>query len=171
MEMIKGQRAFMDLKSNLTEHQKKNITRTIADLVQFAAIAMLANLLDFDDDDDVAYAAKLANYMSKRLVRELGMFTPVPIPGQGIPMATEWLNTVQAPAASLSMIKDVSTFMGSVMFPGDWVDEIESGRYKGMSSLERAAYKMPIPYLSYYRQWDKVYNRIDEMADYYTRTR
>jgi hypothetical protein len=30
---------------------------------------------------------------------------------------------------------------------------------------------LPIPYLSYYRQWDKVYNRIDEMADYYTRTR
>jgi hypothetical protein len=164
-EMIAGERAFMDLKSGLTEHQQKNIKRTIFDLLQFLAIAGLANFIDLGDDDEAGYAAKLANYTCKRLKKELGMFVPSTI------MPGEWIATLSSPMVSLSMLKDISQLGGSLLWPGDWVDEIQSGRYKGMSTLEKNLYKAPFSYLSYYRQWDKVYNRLDEMADFYTRSR
>jgi hypothetical protein len=164
-EMLAGERAFMDLKSGLTEHQQKNIKRTIFDLLQFFAVAGLANFVDLGDDDEAGYAAKLADYTCKRLKKELALFTP------SLSTPTEWIATLQSPAASLSMMKDICQLGGSILWPGDWVDEIQSGRYKGMSTLEKNLYKVPLPYISYYRQWDKVYNRLDEMADYYTRSR
>jgi hypothetical protein len=149
---------------NATEHQKRNLRRAVMDILQWAVMAALANFLEWPDDDD-NYIFQLTEYLVKRLNRELGMFALSPI------MFQEWYNTITAPAATLSVVKQVGIFVGSLVNPVSWMDEIEQGRYKGMTQVGKAAYLLPIPYLSYYRQWDKFYNRLDEMSDYYTRSR
>jgi hypothetical protein len=167
VEMKEGKRAAFDFSSNLTDHQRKNVKRAVAEVVQFAAVVLLANLLDAPDDwKDGGRAIALANYLAKRLKGELGMFVPSPFH-----MPSEWLKTVQSPAASLNALVSATNFIKCCMYPPSWSDELQNGRYKGMSHLEKAAYMLPIPVLSYYRQYDKMWNRMDEMADYYTRSR
>jgi hypothetical protein len=166
LEMATRKRALFDFSSNLTDHQKKNLIRAVFEVVQFGAVSLLATMLDAPDDwEEGGRALALANYIAKRLKRELGMFVP------STTMFSEWYATVQAPFAALNVIKFAGDFMGHVMFPPSWIEELKNGRYKGMTHLEKAAYMLPIPILSYYRQYDKMWNRLDEMADYYTRSR
>lgn len=61
---------------------------------------------------------KLAEYSSKRLTHELGNLTPSTI------MVSEMLKTVKSPAASLSLIGDLTKLVGSSIDPRDWTNEI-----------------------------------------------
>ncbi len=61
---------------------------------------------------------KLAEYSSKRLTHELGNLTPSTI------MVSEMLKTVKSPAASLSLIGDLTKLIGSSIDPRDWTNEI-----------------------------------------------
>jgi hypothetical protein len=159
-------RALFDFSSNLTDHQKRNLVRAATELVQFGAVCLLASMLDAPDDwEEGGRALALANYIAKRLKRELGMFVP------SFTMAEEWKATMQNPFAAINVIDSTLSFLGCCFFPPDWAEELQNGRYKGMTQLEKAAYMLPIPILSYYRQYDKMWNRLDEMADYYTRSR
>lgn len=57
----------------------------------------------------------------------------------------------------------------SVIDPEDWFDEIESGEFKGYSTLYKNVSKAPIPVLAQYRMIDRFVNELDNSINYYAR--
>lgn len=149
--------------SNLKDHEISNIRRTLFEIAQFACIWMVANMLEWPDDKDRPWALKLAEYSAKRLSHELGMFTP------SLTMIDENLKTVKNPLACLSTITDTINLISSAIDPSDYTDELQSGPYKGMSTLEKHLLKAPIPGIMQYRQIDRFIGEIDTSISYYAR--
>ena len=106
---------------------------------------------------------KLAEYSSKRLAHELGGLAPSTI------MPQELLKTVKSPVPSVTVINNGLNAMMSAVDPTDWTDEIQSGPYKGMSTLEKNILKAPIPGVAQYRQIDKFIGDLDNSIGYYAR--
>lgn len=140
-----------------------NLRRALTEIIQCFAVWALANLFEWPDDKKRPWALKLAEFSTKRLAHELGNLTPSLI------MVNEMLKTVKSPAASLSMIGDLSRLIGSIIDPRDWTNELQSGPYKGMSTLERNLIKAPLPGFSQYMQVNKFIGEIDTSISYYAR--
>lgn len=149
--------------SELKNHEIANIRRTLFEIIQFACVWMLAGLVDWDDDKDRPWALKLAEYTTKRLSHELGMFTP------SLTMIDENLKTVKNPLASLSIITDAINLISSAIDPTDYTNEIQSGPYKGMSTFEKHLLKAPLPGVMQYRQINRFIGEIDNSINYYAR--
>lgn len=162
MELARGKVQIGAL--NLTPHEKANIKRCMMELGQLLVVWALASLVEWPDDKDRPWALKLAEYSSKRLRHELATLAPGPW------MSQEIINTVKSPAASLNLATDVTNLTLSCFDPRDWTDEIQSGPYKGWSTLEKNLYKAPIPGLREYKQVDKFVDEIDTSINYYART-
>lgn len=162
-ELARGKFQVASQWDNLTPHEKANVRRAMTEMIQTLAVWLLANVVEWSDDKDRPWAAKLAEYTSKRAVHELGNLTPSTI------MVTELLATVKSPAASLSLIGDVTRFAGSCVDPRDWTNEIQSGPYKDWSTWEKNFYKLPLPVLSQYKQVNKFVDEIDTSLQYYAR--
>lgn len=162
MELARGKVQLSSL--NLTLHEKANIRRCIMEMIQLFAVWALASLVEWPDDKKRPWALKLAEYSSKRLRHELATLAPGPW------MSQELINTVKSPAAVLSFVTDVNNLVLSCFDPRDWVDEIQSGPYKGWSTLEKNLYRAPLPILREYKQVDKFANEIDTSIKYYART-
>lgn len=149
----------------MNTHERANIKRAVAEIIQFAIIGILANIISWPKDKKRPWALKLAEYSSKRLYHETANLTPGPW------AVNEWLQTVQSPAATLSLIRDCNNLVMSAMDPRDWTDELQSGPYKGYSTLEKNTLKAPLPGVGPYRQIDKFVNDIDRSIQFYGRTR
>lgn len=149
---------------NLTDHEKANIKRCMMEMAQLFAVWALVTFVEWPKDRKRPWALKLAEYSSRRLLHELQTLAPGPW------MTNELLVTVKSPAASLSLINDVNNLALSLPDPRDWVDEIESGPYKGWSTLEKNIYRAPIPGVRQYRAVDKFVDGIDNSIVYYART-
>lgn len=147
----------------MSDHEKANIRRAFTEMIQCFAVWCLANLVEWPDDKDRPWAMKLAEYSSKRLTHELGNLTPSNI------MVNEMLKTVKSPAAFLSLIGDLSLFIGTCIDPRDWTNEIQSGPYKGMSNWEKRFTRLPFPGFTQYRQVNKFVGEIDTSLQYYAR--
>lgn len=144
-ELRKGRFQLSANWSQLNDHEKANIKRAMTEVAQLAAVLCIANLIEWPDDKNRPWAMKLAEYSSKRLVHELGNLAPSHI------MVNEMLKTVKSPAASLTLVSDVTRFVSSAIDPRDWTNEIQSGPYKGMSTLEKNSLRLPIPGVTQYR--------------------
>jgi hypothetical protein len=165
-DIMIGKQKAKEVWDSLTDHQKKNVGRVAVDLAQFFALFMVAKVwLGDEKNKRLNYAEKLANYAAQRLYREQSMFIPSHL------MVSEWLTTVQAPAATLSLVEDACDVVTALLTPSAYYKEIQSGPYEGMTGLEKAFYKAPLPLLTYYRQMDKAFNRVDEQADFYMKSR
>ena len=134
------------------------------EMIQLFAVWALASLVEWPDDKKRPWALKLAEYSSKRLRHELATLAPGPW------MSQELINTVKSPAAVLGFVTDVNNLVLSCFDPRDWVDEIQSGPYKGWSTLEKNLYRAPLPILREYKQVDKITDKIDTSIKYYART-
>ena len=148
---------------NMTTEERANIKRAITEIAQFFAVWALANWIEWPDDKKRPWALKLAEYSSKRLAHELGGLAPSPV------MLQELLKTVKSPVPSVTVINNGLNAMMSAVDPEDWVDEIQSGPYKGMSTLEKNILKAPIPGVAQYRQIDKFIGDLDNSISYYAR--
>ena len=140
-----------------------NLRRAITEMVQFFAVWALANWVEWPDDKDRPWAIKLAEYSSKRLAHELGGLAPSTI------MPQELLKTVKSPIPAVTVVQNSFNLINSAIDPTDWVDEISSGPYKGMSTLEKNFIKAPIPIVAQYRQIDKFIGDLDNSINYYAR--
>jgi hypothetical protein len=161
--LVRGKVQLGEQWHNMSNHEKANIKRVLAEVAQFFAVWLLANIIEWPDDKKRPWAMKFAEYSSKRLVHELGNLTP------STTMANEILKTVQSPAASISMVNNIVNLIGSAIDPRDWTNEISTGPYKGYSTFEKNLYRAPIPGVMQYKQVDKFVNEIDNSIQFYAR--
>ncbi len=161
-QMIRGHVTYSQIKDNLTDHQKANVRRCITEIAQFFAIWVLANLVEWPDDKDRPWVTKLAEYSAKRLAHETGNLTPIAMP-------RELFSTLSNPVPSSSVLLKLYHLVGSAIDPRDWNNEIQSGPYKGMSTLHKRIMQAPLPVLNEYRQMDRFIDDIDTSIDFYVR--
>lgn len=161
---VRGGVALSEQWDNMTEHEKANVRRAVTEMIQFFAVLALANLIEWPDDKNRPWALKLAEYSSKRLAHELGGLAPSPY------MPQELLKTVSSPFPAASVIRNGFNLVNSAMDPRDWSNEIQSGPYKGLSTLEKNFIKAPLPGVAQFRQIDKFVSDIDTSIDFYARS-
>lgn len=162
-QLKRGEIQFGMLKEQLTEAEFSNIKRAITEIVQFLAVLAASQLIAWPDDKDRPWALKLAEYTTHRLAHELGGLAPTPV------MVQEMLKTMKTPAAVLSVVQNGVNLGMSIIDPRDWVDEMQSGPYKGLSTLEKNFIKAPIPGVAQFRQIQKFANDLDTSLMYYLR--
>ena len=162
-QWIRGGIQLNEQWDTMTEEERANVKRAITEVVQFFAIWALANWVEWPDDKDRPWALKLAEYSSKRLAHELGGLAPTPV------MLQENLKTFKSPLPSLTTLQNGLNVILSAVDPADWTNEISSGPYKGLSTLEKNIIKSPIPGVAQYRQIDKFVRDLDNSINYYAR--
>lgn len=162
-QWIRGGVQLSEQWDNMTTEERANIKRAITEMVQFFAVWALANWIEWPDDKKRPWALKLAEYSSKRLAHELGGLAPSTI------MPQELLKTVKSPIPATTVVQNSFNLINSAIDPTDWIDEIQSGPYKGMSTLEKNILKAPIPGVAQYRQIDKFIGDLDNSIGYYAR--
>lgn len=162
-QWIRGGVQLSEQWDNMTTEERANIKRAITEMVQFFAVWALANWVEWPDDKKRPWALKLAEYSSKRLAHELGGLAPSTI------MPQELLKTVKSPIPATTVVQNSFNLINSAIDPTDWVDEIQSGPYKGMSTIEKNIIKAPIPGVAQYRQIDKFIGDLDNSIGYYAR--
>lgn len=164
-ELKRGEFQYTLFKDNLNDTEKGNIRRALAEMVQFIALSFLVMFFngagDDKDDKDMPYSIKLARYVGNRLVHETGNLAP------SYTMFNEMQKTINNPAAILGVIGDISKFISSVVHPSSWTDELQSGEFKGHSRLYRNFFNLPLPVLSYLRQWHRTYDDLDRSIQFY----
>jgi len=134
-------------------------------MFQLLAVSLICNFAPWPDDKNRPWALKFAEYMAQREKHELGMLVPSSI------FIQEILKTVKSPAACLTTIQNLANLVDSLVFsPEDWVDEIQSGPYKGYSTLEKNFMKAPLPFISWYRQIEKFSGDLDTSINFYARS-
>lgn len=164
LELKRGQFQLTAQWENLTTHEKANVKRAITEVIQFLVVSALVRFVDWGDDDNRPWAAKLAEYTTRRLKHELGSLVP------GMSMVKELTKTVSTPMASLSTINGGIRLVNSLLSPEDWTNELQSGPYKGMSTLQKNIMKAPIPGLTHYRQMDRFLDDVDTSIQFYVRS-
>lgn len=159
-ELRRGERQFSD---KLTTDEKQNVKRALFEILQTFAVFALVNLISWPDDKDRPWLLKLAEYSSRRLLHELGGLTPSTI------MPQEILKTIKSPIPAASWALDIFNVVNSALTPSDWVEELQSGPYKGMTRFERNLYKSPLPFVPWYNQIKKFTGKLDTSIQYYVR--
>lgn len=163
-DLRKGQVHLGSVMSSLSPHEQANIRRAIFEMIQLLAVVALIRFIPWSDDKKRPWALKLAEYSLKRCQHEFGNLAPSPI------MVQEMLKTVKSPAASISMLQDLTRLATSALDPADWFDETQSGPYKGMSTLEKNFLRAPLPGIAQYRQISKFTGEIDNTLIQYGRS-
>lgn len=159
-----GMTGMMKIWEDMDEGQRRNCFRALTEVLQFMCIAALANFCSFGKDDpDRIWALKLAEYMAQREKHELGNLTP------SFTMGREILKTVKSPASILNTTQATMNLIESALWPWDWFDEIQSGKYEGMSTLHKNLLKAPIPILAPFNQADRLIDNIEETTLFYAR--
>lgn len=164
LELKRGQFQLASQWKNLTVNEKANIKRSLTEIIQFLIVSALVRFIDWGDDDDRPWAAKLAEYTTRRLKHELGSMVP------GLSMVKELSKTVSTPMASISVINSGIRLVDSLVSPEDWTNELQSGPYKGMSTLQKNIMKAPIPGLTHYRQMDRFLDDVDTSIQFYVKS-
>lgn len=159
-EIRRGERQLAHM--NLSEDERYNVRRAMFEMVQAFAVWLVAEVVNWPDDKERPYILKLLEYVAKRLKHELHGLIP------WLTMPKEMLKTVKSPIPSLTWVGDVFTLIGSAFTPSDYIEEVESGPYKGYTKVERAAVKA-IPILMWPRQIQKFMGDLDSSIQYYMR--
>lgn len=121
----------------LSKTERANIRRALTEMTQFLILTVFLGLMDWDDDEDRPWALKMAEYQAYRLYTEIGSMIP------GKPMFTEGFKILQQPAAGISVMQNSLNLLDTIN-PLAYMDEIESGRYKGHSRAYRSFMKSPL---------------------------
>lgn len=162
-QLLRGKVQLLEQWDNMTTQERANVIRVMAEMGQLFAVWALVSFVEWPDDKKRPWALKLAEYSSRRLLHELGGLAPSPIMGR------ELLKTAQSPAPALNVVQNTFNLFTSVADPRDWDNEIQSGSYKGMSTLHKNFVKAPIPGMAQYRQINKFLEDIDTSISYYAR--
>lgn len=162
-DLLRGKVQLGTCWSSMQDFEKKNVIRALTEMVQFFAIWALANWIEWPDDKKRPWAVKLAEYSVKRLAHETGGLAPSTV------MIQENLKTIKDPIASIGVVTSGLNLFNSLISPEDWTDEISSGPYKGLSTLQKNISKAPLPGIAQYRQIDKFVGELDNSINYYAR--
>jgi hypothetical protein len=117
-----------------------------------------------DKDPDKLWIMKYAEYMAQRELHELGNLTP------SFTMGREILKTAQSPANIISTLQSTLNLAGSLVDPRDWGNELQSGPYKGHSTLFKNIMKAPIPVIPQINQGRRLIDGIEDATQFYIRS-
>lgn len=162
-EIRRGEVQLMELKEQLDPEEYANIKRALFELFQFFMCWAVLNLAPWGDDKKRPWLAKYLEYIANREFHELGMLAP------SLTMVEEVSKTVREPFSCMSTMKGITALVNSIVTPADWTDELQSGPYKGSSTLEKNLMKAPIPIISWYKQINKFTGDIDTSTQYYAK--
>ena len=84
-------------------------------------------------------------------------------------MPQELIKTVKTPIPAVTFVSDLFNLANSVVTPSDYMNEIKSGPYKGLSNVEKNIIKAPLPGFAQVRQVSKFTKDIDDSIMYYMR--
>jgi hypothetical protein len=174
-DLHKGELNIMLNWDKLTERQQKGVWKTLASFAFYIALSIASGYFDDDDDDEKSEVdeydseieeekkrkLRLAEYYIRRLKHELGFFVP------SLTMVKEWSKQAENPIPSKVVIQNIINCLNSALTPEDWTNEIDRGKYEGMSTLEKHLYKSPLPGVSAYRQIDNFLNHVDDAILFY----
>ena len=136
-DVIKGQQTLSQIWSELDDYDRRNVIRARTEILQWVAVCALVALLGrLDDDKDRPWAIRAAKYLATREKTELGALVPISMP-------KEMLTIAKSPFANTSVISDLWN-LGLLLNPMNYMDEIQSGDYKGHSSAYRAFMRSPL---------------------------
>lgn len=128
--------------SQLSEHEKANLKRGSTEILAYIGLAALLAMLGPASEKKGQWGERLLIYQLKRLQLEAGA---------SIPFAPDFLGEVftilQSPAAAITTIGN----MTELLKVWNIFNEIEGGRYQGMSEYEVNAIKL-IPFIGQYRK-------------------
>lgn len=128
----------------LHKTEKANIKRAITEVGHFLAVALILGLIDWPEDKE-KWSIKMIEYQARRLYTELGVLIP------GKSMVTEGLRILKSPAAGINVIEDTMN-LTNMLNPFNYMDELQSGKYKGHSTAYKSLLEAPIiPYKTVYR--------------------
>lgn len=162
-EVRRGEVQLMELSDQLKPEEVANIKRALFELFQFFMCWCMLQIAPWSDDKKRPWLDKYLEYMANRELHELGMLAP------STTMIQEVTKTVSEPFSCVSTAKGITNLINSALTPADWTDELQSGPYKGSSTLEKNFMKAPIPIISWYRQIDKFVDDIDTSTQYYAK--
>lgn len=145
----------------LAEWEKKNMRNALWEIGMFVALSATAALLRANKKKHRSFAYNTLYYFTARTVSELGSMTPVAAP-------RETMRILQSPSAVLPTANNILGLAEAVVNPTTWglTDDayIKSGKYKGLTKLERAAIKAP--FLPGVKQWISFLNPEDAVKFY-----
>jgi hypothetical protein len=145
--------------NQLTQPQKKNMIRMIAEVAHLIVLMVLSGLLLGMKGDDDDWWEKLARYQVERLKMEMLAYVP------SMGFLESWLRILNSPAAVLDYITKVINFtysLGTWPLGGHGARIIEQGRYKDHSALYRDFCKVS----PYYGPFTKMFDP-DESLRYF----
>lgn len=165
-DLKKGEFNMLMVYNKLKPEEKRNVLKTIMEVVQFLAVAAIVKFAPWPDDDEETLEAKgnkasKAEYAMVRLKSELGVLVP------GLTMINDSMKVAKSPAAVLGTLNSITTFVGSVFDYEDWITELQSGQYKGHSKLYRNFMRLPIPPMTILKQLNRWNFGIDSAIQYY----
>ena len=113
--------------NELSQHEKANITRSLAEIGIFASLSVLLSMLGGPEDRKGVWHDRMILYTLNRMKLETGASMPL-----NVGFLTNMWTILQSPAAALKQVDNLTTLVRfDKMF-----NEIESGRYKGWSEYE-----------------------------------
>ena len=117
---------------NMLPHEKKNTRRMAVDLAALALMTILTRLilgLADDEEEEDNHLLQYLAYITVRTNSELASSQLVGIPGLA--------DVIEKPVVAANTVQEILKVK-----PTEWFDEVESGRYEGMSKLERTMLKI-----------------------------
>lgn len=133
--------------NELEEYEKANMRRAITEIAHWLIVGLLVGLIDWkggdddddDDDDKNKWFIKTVEYQIRRLNTELGALVP------SHKMLNEGWKILKSPSANINTIDNITdllTLINPFRIKYNYIEEIQSGRYKGMSRAERAVRRL-----------------------------
>lgn len=134
---IRAGRSVITLYNSLSETEKRNLTRSLGELMQVAIVWLGLALLDPDTDNKSPWHKKLLEYELRRLDMELKSQLPLTAPN-------EIFKILKSPAASLSTAQNYYNAIWAIINLPGWISDdaiIQSGRFKGWRRNAKTLYQ------------------------------
>lgn len=176
-ELRRGQVQILQLWDSLSDAERQNIRRALTEVVQFFVLSTLVFIANSAHlfgagDKKRPWALKFLEYVANRELHELGQLTPFPSFEKGAPnfvFLSESLKTVKTPISCANTVQNLITLVNDATDPSNWTNELQSGPYKGHSTLYRDVAKAPFPFFAQLHQIDRLTNNIDNSISFYMR--
>lgn len=139
-EIKNGEATLGQVWNQLEDFEKANIKRAVTELCQYMVLLILAGLAK-GDDKERPWLIQMGKYTLAREKTELGALIPVSMP-------KEMISIMKSPFANTNVISDLWN-LSLLLYPPNYMDEIQSGDYRGHSSAYRAFMRSPLTL--YYR--------------------
>ena len=123
----------------LDDWEKQNIYKCITEIGTYFTLAAVATFFGKANPEDKTWAKRVLRYMALREKTEHAILTPA----SGLQFPKEVLNIITSPMACTATAEKFQGIIEAIYIP-NWFQEVESGKYKGMSEGQRGLLTSPL---------------------------